>query len=434
MLSLAFNHMDRYALALAQESIKHEFHLTDTELGLLSGIAFALFYSVMGIPIARWADRGNRVRILALTTALWSVMVAVSGFAANFAQLLMIRIGVSVGEAGCVPPAHSLIPDYFIRAERPRAAAIYALGSGIGGMIGFFLAGWLNELYGWRVMFKVLSVPGVALALLVAMTLKEPREQRVSGDMASRGLELPVSCEPPPRVGLVCRALWYNVTFRHLLACLCAIFFVTSGVWQWQATFFIRTYGMSTGDLGTWLALISGVSLVGIYLGGELMSRYAANRERLQLKVMALLYLTFGPLSSAVYLVPNRYLAFALLSVCTVGSYAINGPLFAMMQTLIPARMRAISIAIVFLFANLVGLGLGPLAAGALSDELRHFVGAQSLRYTLVLMCLVNLCVALELYQARKSVSRDLELQLTNRGGVDSTEMLRAEACQSTLP
>ena len=170
-----FNCVDRVALGIVLEDIKIDLDLTDTQLGLLSGISFALFYSVMGIPIARWADRGNRVTIISVTTFLWSVAVALCGLAGSFVQLLLIRIGVAVGEAGCNPPAFSLMADYFTRAERPRAAAIYAMGGALSFVVGFFGAGWLNELYGWRVTLMVLASPGVVLAALAWFILKEPR-------------------------------------------------------------------------------------------------------------------------------------------------------------------------------------------------------------------------------------------------------------------
>src|SRR5690349_15063721 len=163
---LAFNFVDRLALGLMLEAIKVDLHLSDTQLGLLTGIAFALFYSVMGIPIARWADRGNRVTIITVTTALWSVAVALCGMAGSFVQLLLIRVAVAVGEAGCVPPAFSLMADYFSRAERPRATAIYGLGGPLSGIVGFFLAGALYEIYGWRVTFVLLATPGLVLATL----------------------------------------------------------------------------------------------------------------------------------------------------------------------------------------------------------------------------------------------------------------------------
>ncbi len=138
LVVMAFNFVDRLALAVVMEDIKVELALSDTQLGLLTGIAFALFYSVMGIPIARWADRGNRVTIISLTTALWSVAVMLCGLIGNFVQFMLIRIGIAVGEAGCIPPAHSLIADYFTRAERPRAVAIYMMGAPLSAVFGYF--------------------------------------------------------------------------------------------------------------------------------------------------------------------------------------------------------------------------------------------------------------------------------------------------------
>lgn len=165
---LAFNYVDRFALGVLLQDIKVDLVLSDTQLGLLTGIAFAVFYSVMGIPIARWADRGNRVTIISLTTGLWSVAVAICAAAANFTQLLFMRMGVAIGEAGCYPPALSLISDYFDRSERPRAVAYYMLGPPLALVMGYFSAGWLNEYYGWRTTFLLLGVPGVVLAVLAA--------------------------------------------------------------------------------------------------------------------------------------------------------------------------------------------------------------------------------------------------------------------------
>lgn len=189
---------------------KIDLDLTDTQLGFLTGIAFALFYSVMGIPMARWADRGNRVTVITMTTALWSAAVALCGAAGSFVQLLLIRIGVAVGEAGCVPPAHSLIADTFTRTERPRAVARYMLGMPLSFVIGYFPAGWLNELYGWRITFMLLGVPGIALAVLARCTLREPRQRnsvaQIDADTAAQ-----------PKLAEVLATLWANITFRHLL-------------------------------------------------------------------------------------------------------------------------------------------------------------------------------------------------------------------------
>lgn len=408
MLILAFNNVDRLALGLVLQDIKVDFQLSDTQLGLLTGIAFALFYSTMGIPIARWADRGNRVTIIAVTTALWSAAVAFCGVATNFLHLLLIRVGVAVGEAGCMPTAHSLIADYFNRAERARALAIYMLGGPLSLAIGYFLAGYLNELFGWRTTFMLLGLPGIALAAISWFTLREPRAQGVGTGSSRKPLERQ---EAQPSLREVCATLWSKTTFRHLLFCYSVVFFFGYGVLQWKPAFFIRSYGLQTGELGTWFAVIYGVGgLVGTYWGGELASRWARNEERLQLKVMAIAYASVGVISAFIYLAPNHYVAFGLMGIATLGIAAANGPLFAIVQTLVPGHMRAMSIAILYLFANLIGMGLGPLAAGALSDMLQPLLGQESLRYALLLMCPGYFWAGWHLWRGSRTVYRDLEL------------------------
>lgn len=415
MVVLAFNYVDRVALGLVLQDIKASLHLSDTQLGILSGIAFALFYAVMGIPIARWADRGNRVTIISLTTALWSAMVALCGSAASFSQLLLIRIGVGIGESGCVPPAHSLIADFFSRAERPRAIAIYMLGGPLSMVLGYFVAGWLNELWGWRATFFMLGVPGLALACVTWWTLEEPRRSNrtwaVRADASDQAPREALIQQPLSSVtlGKVCATLWRNATFRHLLLCNSVICFFTYGIMQWQPAFFIRSYGIRTGELGTWFALIYGLGgMLGTYLGGAWASRRAANNEALQLKVLAVVIAAFGLLSIAIYLTPDLPIALGLLGLAAVGAYTFNGPLFATIQTLVPDNMRATSIALFYLFANLVGMGLGPLAAGALSDVFRSWAGEESLRYALLCLCPGYFWSGWHLWLASRTVTRDL--------------------------
>lgn len=419
-----FNYVDRQALGLLMQDIKVDLGLTDTQLGFLSGIAFALFYSVMGIPLARWADRGNRVAIITIATALWSAMVALSGLAGSFLQLLLIRVGVAVGEAGCFPPAHSLIADYFTRAERPRAVAIFMLGSPLSVIAGYFLAGWLNEFYGWRMTFMLLGLPGLGLAALAWFTLKEPRRGQVPVivapcfDITSFASQPSVAVFSPayPTMNEVCVTLWANNTFRHLLFGFSVATFFSYGIWQWQPAFFIRSYGLETGELGTWFTVIWGFGgLLGAYWGGEFASRHAPNNERLQLRAMAIMYCSFGVIAACTYLSPNEYLAFALMGLAAVGIATTYGPLFATIQTLVPERMRAMSVALLYLFANLIGMGLGPLATGALSDAFRLWVGDESLRYALLVLCPGYLWGGWHLWQGSRTVTRDLALVQVDR-------------------
>ncbi len=411
---MVFNYVDRLALGLLLQDIKVDLDLTDTQLGFLTGIAFSLFYAVMGIPIARWADRGDRVTIIAVTVALWSAAVAACGAAANFIQLLLIRVGVAIGEAGCHPPAFSLIADYFNRAERPRAVARYMLGWPLALILGNFAAGWMNEIYGWRLTFMMIGMPGVVLAALAWFVLKEPRRSGVR-PMAS------AAAAAQPNVKAVLATLLANRTFRHVLFCFSLSYFFGNGIMQWQPAFFVRSHGMQTGELGTWFALAYGVGgLLGTYIGGELASRYAANNERLQLQGLGVLYAILAVFGASVYLVPGRYSALAVLAVTAIGSAAVNGPLFAATQTLVPPRMRAMSIALVLFFSNLIGLGFGPLAAGTLSDWLRPMVGDESLRYALLMLCPGYFWCTWHLWRASRTVARDMAYVHAADDGVDA--------------
>lgn len=425
LVILAFNYEDRLALGLLLQDIKGDLHLSDTQLGFLSGIAFALFYSVMGIPIARWADCGDRVTIISITVALWSAAVALCGVASNFQQLLLIRIGVAVGEAGCIPPAHSLIADHFTRAERPRAVAIYMLGGPLSVVIGYFLAGWLNDLYGWRVTFVLLGLPGFGLSILAWSTLREPRRKvatKLASELSVRSATAPAATAAlsfaQPSLREVGRALWSNITFRHLLFCLSVVYFFSYGILQWKPAFFIRSYGLGTRAVGTWFAVTSGAcGLLGMYLGGVWASRCAIHNERLQLTTLAVANCSLAVISACIYLSPNQYLAFGFMGLATVGSSLMYGPLFATIQTLVAPRMRATALAVIYLFANLIGMGLGPVAAGALSDAFRPWAGEESLRYALVALCPGYLWAGWHVWQASKTVAGDLEAQQSNLEG-----------------
>jgi MFS family permease len=408
MVILAFNFADRMALGIVLQDIKVDLDLSDTQLGFLTGIAFALFYAVMGVPIARWADRGNRVAIISITASLWSVAVALCGAATSFFQLLLIRVGVAVGEAGGVPPALSLISDYFARTERARAVARYMLGMQLALLVGYFAAGWWNELYGWRSTFVILGVPGLLLAALAHFTLREPRRLKVVRGVTALPVASVRASSPEPTFKEVCTTLWMNVAFRHLLFCFSVWYFFGYGVLQWTPAFFIRSHGLATGELGAWLAAIYGIAGgLGVYLGGELASRFAAGNERRQLIACAVAFVIFPALNAYAFLAPTAHLAFAALGFACLGNMA-QGPILATMQTLVPPRMRAMSIAIVYLFANLVGMGLGPLAAGAMSDALRPWFAEESLRYALSMLCPGYLWAAWHLWHASRTVTHEI--------------------------
>lgn len=418
---LALNNLDGTALGLALPGIKSTLHLTDTELGVLTGIAFSLFYSTVGIPLGRWADRGDRVAILALTTALWGVMVMLVGAARSFAQLLAVRVGVAIGEAGCVPAAYSLIGDYFSREERPRAIANFLLGACVSSIVGYLAAGWLSFHYGWRAMFVCLGAPSVAVAPLAWWTLSEPRR---GGQGSVHGS---VGSARTPRMREVIQVLWKTRTFRYLLATCCVNAIFGSGFAVWQASFFVRSYGLRTEQLGMYFALIYGVGgIIGTYSGGYLASRHAPNNERLQLRVLAFLNAGFAVVSALIYLSTKSSVSMALLGLSVVGVAFENGPVYAALQAVIPERTRAISVSVIYLLANLLGVGMGPLLVGALSDTLRSVLGAESLRYALLAMCPGFIAGGWLLWEAARGISADAE-----RIAADGEEGGRITCCPS---
>ena len=405
-LVMATNHVDQRILGLAMQDIKKEFLLSDTQLGLLTGLAFSLFYSVLGVPLARWADRGDRVRVLALTTAIWSAAIALCAAVTNFVQLLAIRVAVAVGEAGCIPTSQSLIASFYARDERPKAMSLFMLGAPAATLVGFLLGGWLNEYYGWRVTFLLLSIPAIVLAVLAWLTLRDPR--RDAGAVEVGPVETPAPDAPSFRE--VVRHLATNTTFRYVLLAFTVFYFFGYGIQNWQPTFFIRSFGLKTGELGTWLALIFGVGgLIGVWVGGELAVRLAPGDESLQLKGTALAYVFFGVVSSCTYLATDHRIAFAFMALAALGASCAIAPLFSTIQTLVPAHMRAQATALIYFAANFVGLGLGPLAAGMVSDAFEALLGRESLRYTLLVMSPGYCLGGWLLWRASKTVKRDVQ-------------------------
>lgn len=378
---LAFNYVDRLALSIVLQDIKVDLSLSDTQLGLVSGFGFAIFYSLLGIPLARWADNGNRVHMIAITTALWSLAVVSTGFVSGFAQLLAVRAVIAIGEAGCAPPAHSLISDNFPREERPRAMGRYMLGGPLSALIGYFGAGYLCEIYGWRTAFVILGIPGLMLATIAYLYLEEPRSSRAAqiGTPAGGVVIDKVS------LSVALRDLLMSAPFRHLLYAFTISTFFVSGISVWQAAFFIRSHHLSVHEVGTYFALIYGFGgILGAYAGGEIAVRLAAGNEPLQLRIAALSCVVFAVFLTLTFSAGSVGMAFAFLSIAIVGMNIINAPLFATIQTVVPGRSRGTAVAVLYLSSNLLGAGLGPLVVGYFSDNLTATWGADALRITLL--------------------------------------------------
>jgi predicted MFS family arabinose efflux permease len=398
----SFNFIDRQLLAILQESIKADLSLSDGQLGLLTGFAFALFYVTAGIPIARWADHSNRRNIVALSLAVWSGMTALSGLVGNYAQLLAARVGVGIGEAGGSPPSHSIISDIFPANRRASALGFYSMGVSIGILFGFLLGGWLNEFFGWRVAFMVVGIPGVLLALLVRYTMAEPirglsDNKQVSNESTS--------------FRQVVTVLWASKAFRHLGMGAALNAFVGYSSSNWTASFMIRSHAMSTGELGTWLALIMGFGgAIGVFSGGVIADRLAHRDKRWYVWLPALAGIIALPFSVAVYMVDDRYTALMCMIVPGVLANVYLGNAIATTHGLVGLRMRAMSSATLFLIINIIGLGAGPWTIGMVSDFLSATHGSESLRYAMLyILPVVGFWSICHFYLAAKTLRADLE-------------------------
>jgi predicted MFS family arabinose efflux permease len=376
-------------------------------MGFLGGAAFAIFYTFMGIPVARLADTSVRRNVVAVSLTVWSAMTFVCGLALNFWHLLAARIGVAIGEAGGSPPSHSMISDLFPPSRRATALAIYALGIPAGGMLGSLLGGWLNEAFDWRTAFMVVGLPGILLAVVVRLTLREPIRGATE--------PLPVVDEPPPPVAEVFRHLWSRRSFRYLALGAGLQSFVGYGVGYWIPAFLMRTHEMGTGLIGTWLFWLGVPGMIGTFLGGWLGDRMSHRDVRWYVWLPGIANLIGLPFGVFFYLWHDPVVALAVSAIPAVlGGYYL-GPTFALTQAMSTLRMRAMAASIILFFINLIGMGLGPQVTGLASDLLATHagLGGESLRWALVGVLMVNVVASVCYFLA----SRDLRADLARTAG-----------------
>lgn len=401
-----FNFIDRQIVNILAEPIARDLDLSDTQIGLMTGLAFALFYTVLGIPIARLADRAStsRPKLIAIALAVWSAMTALCGLAQNFWQLLLARIGVGVGEAGCTPPAHSLISDLVPPEKRSSALAFYSLGIPIGTLMGMIIGGTLVDFLGWREAFLIVGLPGVALALVVWFVLKDPRQADAQAIL--RAQNQPAALP----IGEALREVMGSRAFILLLCAGSAASFLAYGKTTWTTIFFQRTHEMTPGQVGLWFGLLGGVGgILGTWLGGYLADRFGAKNRRHVLSAPAIGMALAVPLALLAYQAPTWPLALALLFVPTVFNSFYYGPTYSAAQGLVPLRARAIAAATLLFFQNLIGLGLGPLFFGMLSDWIQPAVGADSVRYVLYGAAVLGLVPAFFFWRCGLLLNEELD-------------------------
>jgi MFS family permease len=377
LLVAAFNLLDRQIFGMLVESIKQEFGVSDTWIGLLTGFSYAVFYTAAGIPVARWADRGVRRSIIALGLLLWSGLTMASGFVTSFGYLVAARIGVGIGEAAGTPPSHSLISDYFPPARRATALATMSVGSALGVMMSYFAGGWLNELYGWRVVLITFGAPGMLLALLIRLTLREPPRGRFDAR----------SNEARPSLREALGFLLRLRSYRHLVLGASLHSFAFAGASFWYPPFLSRVHGLSSGEIGTLLALLSSLtSATGIYVGGRVCDRLGKRDVRWYMGIPAIGSIASVPFSILFLFMPSTTAAFLCLAPASfLTGFAIPG-MHAVTQGLAPPSMRSLASAINLLMLSLIGMGLGPTIVGVLNDVLAPRLGDESIRYSLAII------------------------------------------------
>jgi len=355
------NFVDRTILSVLQQPIKEDLKLSDGQLGLLGGFAFAILYSTLGVPIARLAESRSRKTIITASLVVWSAMTALCGLANNYLSLFAFRVGVGVGEAGASPPAHSLIADYFPPRSRATALSIYSLGIPIGVLLGSVLGGVIAQRYGWRPAFLIVGIPGLVLALLTQLTLKEPpRGHSEGGEIVGA---------PVPSFRDVLQRLGSRRSFLHVALGASLTSFASYGIGAFSAPYFIRTFHLNLTQAGLVLGLISGVAAGVGTLGGGLVTDRAARRDqRWYVWVPAIGLVIAAPLYVAGYLAPSWPLAVLILIFPPIFQYSYLGPSFGVMHNMVSPRMRATATALLFLMINFIGLGFGPTLVGVASD------------------------------------------------------------------
>jgi predicted MFS family arabinose efflux permease len=399
VLVYTFNFLDRQIIGILAIPIKADLGLSDTQLGLMGGLAFALFYTLLGIPVAMLADRYNRTTIMAIALALWSAMTALCGFAQNFWQLFLARLGVGVGEAGGVAPAYSLVADYFPPQQRARALSVYSFGIPIGSAAGIIFGGLIATLVDWRMAFIVVGVAGVLLAPVFKMVVREPVRGRY---------DAPGSMKGAASLGDVMRTLASKKSFWGLSFGASASSMMGYGMFFWLPSFFVRSHDLTLLQASLFfgsILLMGGIA--GIWLGGWSADRFGRARRRVYALVPAAAFIATIPFYAGAVLTHSLPLAFALFLVPTALGLVWLGPVLSSIQHVVPPHMRATASAVFLFVNNLIGIGLGSALIGALSDALTVHYGTDALRYAILCGTVFYLVASVLFVLSSKRLERD---------------------------
>lgn len=398
------NIIDRHVINILLEPIKNDLELTDAQAGFVAGLAFALFYTIMGIPIATLADRFSRTKVIAVCSAIWSAMTALTGAAGNYLVMAGARMGVGIGEAGLTPSANSLIGDLFEPADRGKAIGIYHVAVPVGTMLAGFVGGWLESIVGWRNTFLILGIAGMVITGLFILVFREPPRGEVD-DIASRPEQ--------DRYSILdtIKFLYSKTSCRYFFPAFALIGFVASAINTWTPAYFMRTFDMSLMSMATTIGLVGGIGgAIGMLAGGVFADRLGSRDVSAYLKIPAIaMALTFPP-TLGLFLAGWPWLAsiFFLAPVITVAIVTI--PVLALLQRLAKNNMRAVAVALFLLVIHLVGMGFGPIIVGLISDMLNGVYGDDSLRIALLAIVPLNLVAIWLFWRGSRFVASDLNL------------------------
>ena len=396
------SHVDRQIMGILLEPIKLELGATDTQMGFLIGLTFAIFYATLGMPIAMLADRTNRRNIIAIATTIWSGMTVLCAFVGSYGQLAMARIGVGIGEAGSSPPSHSMISDLFPQRQRATAMGIFAMGINIGLLIAYLGGGWMSEHWGWRETFIVVGLPGILIALLVRFTLIEP--PRGASEAAKQDRT------EAPGLAEVWKTMLRTRATRHVVFGSALAGFVGYGMTLWLPAFFVRSHGLSQSETGLTLALMAGVvGGIGTFTAGRLADHLAKRDPRWLAWIVAVGKGGLVPFLVGFFWVAELQSALLLYLIPAFFGGFYLAPTFAMVQQLVPVQMRSVAAAICLFLLNIIGMGLGPQGVGILSDVFSAEYGNESLRYSLMVFSLVNIWCAVHYFLAAKTLVQDTQ-------------------------
>lgn len=402
MLTLVyvFSFIDRQILVILAEPIKADLGLSDTQLGLLTGLAFAALYVTLGLPIARFADRGNRKNVVVVSLAIWSFMTAISGSAASFIQLLLARIGVGIGEAGGSPPSHSILSDTFAPKQRATALSIYSTGIYIGIFLGFVIGGVIAKNFGWRIAFYAIGIPGVLLAIILYFTVKEP----------ARGQYDPIGAnDEVPKLAEVFKALFRSKSFVYVSLAAGFLAFGQYGLFNFLPSFLQRLHELDIATAGYILGITIGLGGgIGTFLGGYITDRFSTKDIRWYIWIpMITGFTSLIPFSIFLFADNIKVVIAMLFLTVLLGSFYL-GPVIAVAHSLVNARMRAFTSSVLFLILNAVGLGCGPLAVGFISDLLIPKHGDLSLRWAFCIIFISASIATIFFGLAAKNYIKDL--------------------------